>query len=88
MIDLAGRDRAARHSVVTGFRGILHQDQSAGRPDGLQAGAAVGACAGEDHADRSTTERRGQGLKKDVERKADALTWSGLREMQGVADDG
>jgi hypothetical protein len=69
-VDRAGRDRAARHSVVSGLFWVLGDDQPASFADRLEPDTAVAAGPRQNGADRARSVFVCQRVQKEVERQA------------------
>ena len=67
-IDGAGQQCAARHPVVFGFVGILHDREPTTRPDRREARRSVGPGTSEHDTDRVAVVRVGQGVEEVVDR--------------------
>ncbi len=87
MIDPACLDGAARHAVVAGFLRLLRDDEPRLLLDRFQSEAAVGAGAGQDHADRARAVVVGQRMQQEIERQSRAMPRLRGDEVQRALGD-
>ena len=87
-IDGAGGDGAARHPVIPGLAGLLGDDGAPGLLDREQAGAAIGAGAGQHDTARACPAVPCHRLEERVERKAGAAPGRDRPEMQQAVGEG
>jgi hypothetical protein len=73
VVDVASLDRAARHALVLGGLGVLHDRDAAALLDGLQAAGAVGEAARQDHTDGLGPVGGRQGPEEAIDRVGDGL---------------
>ena len=81
-IDHAGLDGAARHAVGAGVGGFLGEGQPAFLLDGAEAEHAVGAHAGEDHADGPVLAVIGQRAQKEIDGQVQTVSFGGIEQVQ------
>ncbi len=75
-------NRAPRHAVELGRRGILHQHHARLFLDGAQPQRAVGAHAGEDHPDAALLLVFRQGTQEKINGQSQSPGRGGLQQMQ------
>ncbi len=86
-VDAARRDGAARHGVIPGGQRVLREAEAAGGLDRLESQGAVGAGAGEDHADGIAGLDLRQRAEEEIDRHVLARGYRPRQELQVSVPD-